>query len=221
MRQIKRAQQGFTLIEIMITLTVFMIALMGLIALQRASIEGAQKGHEHTAAVNIARYFLVQLQNEIAGWQSPPLGTDLDDESNLIDESAGFILLTDGAVASQAWTTLDGTGGFMLDPYLGHSALIENTVPNTSASRYCVNYRVELMDVPQNIWVDEPTTAQKSGGMVWKARVRVIWPKRNQFQFWSEANPCTIENIDNWFASADHRPDVVELVGVATRELAQ
>ena len=65
-----RVKNGFTILEVLVALIIFIIAVMGLGTLQRASIAGTDRGRQHTAAVNIARYFLNELKVEISNW--PP-----------------------------------------------------------------------------------------------------------------------------------------------------
>ena len=65
-------QAGFTLIEVIVAMAVFMITVLGLVAMQSASVSAARQGKTHTQAVNIARFFLTQLQNEVSVWAENP-----------------------------------------------------------------------------------------------------------------------------------------------------
>jgi len=228
-----RRQQGFTLVEVMMTLLVFGVSILGLVAMHSASVEGSHKSREHTTAVNIARFFMTQLQSEVAGWRTPPPGTDKTLPDNLFIGTSGRVLLKQAVVLNaiegteqETWFLLDDTGELRIDSYMGHSGLVEDSVVNSAASRFCVSYRLELMDVPQNVWNLKPEVEQVANGMVWKVRVRVIWPRRNQFSmfFYADAEnnpPCTIANINNWLSDTTlPAPEIVELVGIATREFA-
>ena len=54
----QRTENGFTILEVLVALIIFIISVMGLSTLQSASIAGTDRGRQHTAGVNIARYFL-------------------------------------------------------------------------------------------------------------------------------------------------------------------
>ena len=180
------AKRGFTIIEVMITMVVFMIALLGLAAMQRASAVGSDMAHKHTAGVNIARFFMTRLQNELATWPENRHAT-----------SANFpwtdspMLYRAASVNPNLWHLLPGnqdgdvSDNFRLDRFLGHSA--NNLEPTSS---YCVHYRVQPMDIPAG--------GQIQNALVWRLHVRVAWPKHKQYgatptgsDGWMNCDPAT------------------------------
>ena len=209
-------EDGFTLIEIVIALTVFMVAVMGMITLQGASINAATKARRHTAAVNIARYVITELKTEFAGWDKIQTSTNFP---------TGTYPLLSGIFSSSgagqgAWArfgdNIDGTlGDFRLDEFLGHAQL-EN---NDGASRFCVNYRVD----PLEILPGDANPQGNSAGehSVWQVRVRVSWTKEGAFGVnntpWKLCDPT---NVDQRIIT-DGSDDVVEILATATRELAR
>ncbi len=165
-----RNNRGFTIIEVMIALMVFMVALMGLVALQRASIAGTNKGREHTAAVNVARFVMSAIQNETAS-----LTLDLLDDP--FDDVEYYPYLANADLTGGDWRLLpDGSGAAVdndarLDAYMGHSGQGVYTGGVDSAP-YCVMYTVQRF-IP-------PGSANPVLGL-YQARVRVTWPRWKQY----------------------------------------
>ena len=166
-----RNNRGFTLIEIMIALMVFMVSLLGLVALQRASVAGTNKGREHTAAVNVARFVMSAIQNEVA---SLPLQVD-----DMAINAANYPYLASADLPNGAWGLLpDGAGNTVdddarLDAYMGHSGQGVYTGGVDSAP-YCVMYTVQRF-VPPGGTVTNPVVG------LYQARVRVTWPRWKQY----------------------------------------
>lgn len=206
MRRARRSQQGFTLIEVMISMVVFMVALLGLVALQKASIAGTNKGREHTAAVNIAKFVMTQLENEAASWplsDSTPPASDLPMIAMARENPGRWSLLADGT-----GTTVDD--GFRLDAYFQHSLRTFYTGDGVDTAPFCVHYMVSPIG---------------PGEELLQVRVRVTWPKWKQYVIEADEDPG-VWNECNWPAFDEPNDmedrlkysEVVELVGIATRE---
>ncbi len=196
----RRPGQGFTLIEVMIALVVFLVAVSGLVALQKASIEGAFKSRQATTANNIARYFLTELKNEMQAWR-PDIralpGADLPLVDAALDNGQGV------------WTPLDTGGTLRVGPYLGHTAALGEG----GNFRYCVNYRLDPMDFHVG--------DQLGDALLWTLRVRVAWTRAKQFALTDEAwTDCTVDAVEARIG-ADGSDDVAELVSVVTREVVR
>jgi prepilin-type N-terminal cleavage/methylation domain-containing protein len=211
-RVVSSTQSGFTLIEIVIALVVFMIAVMGMVSLQGASINAASKSRKQTAAVSIARFVITDLKSEFAGWDKAqaittfpsgryPLLQTIFGQPTAVDEWIQY-----GDNLGQ------GQGDFRFDEFLGHSGLANNA----GASRFCVNYRVNPIEVP--VWGDPFAYTEFS---VWQIRVRVSWTNEGAFQTngtaWDVCAPATVEQR----ILVDESDDAVELTSMATRELSR
>ena len=215
-------QKGFTLIEVMFSLIIFMVAIMGLVALQKVSIEGASKGKRHTAAVNAASFFLTQLQNEISCWGGG-LARPFPNANNT------FPMLTVAIGGNQtlpdSWFTLEPNpnpaSSLRVDELLGHSGLASGI----ASSQFCINYRISCLEEPRDEFNNTvPCTTNIDRVTVWLVRVRVSWPKKRQFESGQEdgTNPwtsCAPVDVD-FRVNNSNTDDAVEIVGVATRELA-
>ena len=206
--------RGFTLIEIMIALLVFMVSLLGLVALQRASVAGTAKGREHTAAVNVARFVMSAIQNEVA---SLPL--DIDDAA--IPTAADYPYLSSANLGNGAWRLLpDGTGAAVdddsrLDGYMGHSGQGVYTGGVDSAP-YCVIYTIQRF-VPPGGGVANPVVG------LYQARVRVTWPRWKQYMetgdMSGDAWTDCAGRLDDTAASSEVTDwETVELSKIVTRE---
>ena len=208
-----RNNRGFTLIEIMIALLVFMVSLLGLVALQRASIAGTNKGREHTAAVNVARFVMSAIQNEVA---SLPLLI-----ANTALTSADYPYLSSADLDNGTWKLLpDGSGNAVdddarVDAYMGHSGQGVYTGGVDSAP-YCVMYTIQRF-VPPGGGVANPVVG------LYQARVRVTWPRWKQYMAAGEMSgdawtDCSGRLDDTAAASEVTDWETVELSKIVTRE---
>ncbi len=195
--------QGFTLIEVMISLLVFMVALMGLVALQRASIAGTNKGREQTAAINLARFTMTWIENEATSWPlSEPLppAADFPMLAQAMNNEGQWNLLADGSTAAPA--------DFRLDAYLEHS--YRDFYATQDTAPYCVHYMVRGVGPNDELL---------------RIRVRVVWPKWKQYVIEADESPGTWDNCawPGWndpatLESRVRYSEVVEMSGIATRE---
>ncbi|MCK9523286.1 MAG: prepilin-type N-terminal cleavage/methylation domain-containing protein [Proteobacteria bacterium] len=199
------ARRGFTLVEVMVAMIVFAIALMGLVALQKVSITAAGSGRDHTVAANLARYAITWLQNEAAHYAK----TEGDINFNDVD----YPLLYGGLDANVgSYVLLDAnTPTFRFDEYLGHSAL--EMYEDVDSAMYCIHYKLEQF---QSYQVDTETATPYVPDL-YKVSVRVTWPKPKSYLTegldWTDCSQRTAEpNLSDFNA--------LELSGVITREFA-
>ncbi len=205
----KKRVRGFTLIEVMFSLLIFISVLSGIVALQRVSAHGAMMGKRHTAAVNVASFFLSQVQTEFSAWWSDQ-GKDVltGTEYPLIS----YVL--NGGSGIRVWRTLDAGAALRIGEYLGHSSL----PGNDDTSRFCVHYMLE----PRQAGVSDPNDQTGAPATefitVWKIHVRVSWTKDGRFGQATTWRSCSLNDVNaRLVANTD---SVIELAGAATRELA-
>lgn len=205
--KIDKRSSGFTIVEVMIALIVFMVAVMGLVSLQRASIAGTDRGRQHTAGVNIARYFLNELKVEISNWEESAPGQAPANCAPETEVSNNLPLLARALEATclGPWTLLSDSTT-RVDEFLGH----EDMTDNDSNSQYCVHYRVAPFP-PHSVKTPGPEA------LVWQVQVRVAWAKPGQYSDWKDCDPDLFDEDGDRAKSTD----IVELTGFATRELAQ
>jgi prepilin-type N-terminal cleavage/methylation domain-containing protein len=211
MRKIRASNTGgFTLIEVMIALVVFIAAVVGLVSLQRASIAGTDRGRQHTAGVNIARYFLNELKVEIENWEEYPQDAVLNNCDPDTDTTNNLYL-----VARALNTNCVGTWTYVadeitqVDEFLGHEDMIAADTDSTSNnpnSHYCVHYKIDPIPLADGL-----------RAIVWQIRVRVAWSKSGQYANWEDCDPALFLTGGDRASSAD----IVELTAFASRELSQ
>ncbi len=208
---------GFTIIEVMIALLVFMVSLMGLVALQRASVAGTNKGREHTAAVNVARFVMSAIQNEVA---SLPIQV-VDNPADPGFSVANYPYLGSADLANGTWTLLpNGSGNTVeddarLDAYMGHSGQGVYTGGMDSAP-YCVMYTVQRF-IPPGGTATNPVVG------LYQARVRVTWPRWKQYMASGEMSAdawtdCAGRLDDTAAAGTVTDWETVELSKIVSRE---
>jgi len=198
MKKNRNRERGFTLIEVLMALLVFMIAMLGLVAMQRASISGANSGREQTAAVNVARFVMTWLENEAASW---PLA-----DTTATPPTAQFPLLNEALSDTTSFHSIANQNTLRFDPYLETSATTTSSygAGAVDTAPFCVGYRVE----PLGGTDQEDRVAYR----VW---VRVTWPRWGEYggDNW---NKCNLRITDQQVKDGNFQ--VVELSGVVTRE---
>jgi prepilin-type N-terminal cleavage/methylation domain-containing protein len=216
----KRNSRGFTLIEVMIALVVFMVAVVGLVAMQRASIVGKTNGEFQTGAGSIAHFFLAQIRSEIESWaldEDDYVQTTCDNIFSDMGEDELFFVRAGvcNNYTTKPWLIFDEANDatdFQIDKFLGHNELLTGT----DVARYCLNYRIEPMGAPET-----PLVGELAETTVWKVRVRVSWTRDGSFpENWHN---CTAAEVDFRLdgSSAGAGTDfAVELVTLVTREFA-
>lgn len=156
----RRNQQGFTLLEVMMALTVLAIGMVGIVALQAATIGSTQDASQFTTANAVARTWIQRLQRDAQRWNHPSDKVPTDD----INETA-WLQVAD-ARANQ-WFRPDAST--VLEP--GASPAFDRNgndidLANVNGMRddavYCTHLRLRRL-YPDMV----------------RAEVRVFWKKRH------------------------------------------
>lgn len=212
-RKRRRQCAGFTLVELMASLVVFMISVLGLVSLQRATIGAGDFARQQTAAVNIARFFMTEIKTEFGNWDAAyTVPTTLPVAHFPLIAAGGS-----GLVARDTWQVLGPTGvnNFRVDDFLGHSLLLDTdgNPANNLFSRFCVNYMITQM---------EDASINPQDASVWLVRVRVSWTKNGFLanNAWENCTPGSVTDRINGTGNVQHSDNAVELVSAATREVA-
>lgn len=165
-RRTSRTREGFTLIEVMMALTVLAIGMLGIVALQTATVASTQDAQQLTVANQVLNTWIQRLQRDGMRWNHPsnakPSTSDLGSDTAWLNLATGssnlWLRPNTSALEPNASPAFDRNG---LD------------VPLTDAARqlddvvYCTHIKLRL------IYPDTVT----SGGLI-RAEVRVFWPKR-------------------------------------------
>jgi Tfp pilus assembly protein PilV len=171
-RRARRAAEGFTVLEVMMALTVLVIGVLGVMVLQTATLASNQDAAQVTVASNIARLWLGRLQRDGTQWNHP---STVNPVSNL---------------SSTIWLNNVGSGWFVPATNNFESAgfnvagLDVTATPLETNADYCTQVRLS--------WLQQDALI--------RAEVRVIWPKRTKNpSTWAmySGNWCQTVNADS------------------------
>lgn len=158
----RRSQAGFTLLEVMMALTVLAIGMLGIVALQASTIGTTQDANMFAVGNTVARTWVQRLQRDAQRWNHPSTyvtSSDIGDTAWLkkVAMTAGsttdwFLPLPDAALEKGASPAFDRMGND-----------IDMTDPDGLANAvYCTHVRLRTLYPNELI----------------QAEVRVFWKKR-------------------------------------------
>ncbi|MEO7094287.1 MAG: prepilin-type N-terminal cleavage/methylation domain-containing protein [Polyangiales bacterium] len=170
-------QRAFTLIEVMMALTVLLIGVMGVVALERATIVTNVDARQMTTGTSIARLWLERLQSDAALWNHPSsvrIDSDLADTFFLKNVNTGWFRPS----------ALIGTAKYSYAFDINGNDL-DSTTAAADSTVYCANVRLTTIST------DPLCSAGGCAGTtpaLLRAEVRVYWKKsRSAF---ADTEPC-------------------------------
>lgn len=143
---------GYTLVELMMALALFTVALLGIISLQKLMIVSNAHAKNMATAERIARSWAAQLQLDSTRWRQ-----DLN-EVNWLD------------AVDDGWTR-PGFIGDDLNFGAGFDALGNPVTDDNARASYCTNVRLT--------WLYPPNVPVSGNGMM-RAEIRVFWLREGQ-----------------------------------------
>jgi len=153
----RAAEGGFTLMEVMVSLIVFLIGVLGIMALLIAARKGNNDSHSLTAATTIGEDWMETLRAESLMWNQGP--ADLTPTATPMLQALGGGVGTAGATTG--WLPIPG------NPLLartGEERMITGSDGSLRpAGDYCVEYRLTTL-IPDQVL---------------RAEVRVMWWKES------------------------------------------
>jgi prepilin-type N-terminal cleavage/methylation domain-containing protein len=150
----RRARRGYTAIEVLISLTVFAIGAAGVIAMERAAVQGNLDARRLDTANSITRAWVERLRRDAMLWNQT---TNLTQTSIVNANLGNKWVLPNGCPASGA---TDGTC-YAFDAF-GHDL----STGDAKDAVFCANIRVDRVADDLN-----------NNPAVVRAMVRVYWPK--------------------------------------------
>jgi len=150
--------RGFTLLEVMMSLTILAIGMLGIVALQAATVGSTQDASQFSVANAVARTWVQRLQRDASRWNHPSQFRSSDD----INETAWLQLVQSN---SNQWvrpgpSTMEPLASPAFDKN-GDDIPLGETVRLKDDAIYCTHIRLRQL-YPDLI----------------KAEVRVFWKKR-------------------------------------------
>jgi prepilin-type N-terminal cleavage/methylation domain-containing protein len=152
-------KRGYTAVEVMMALTLLLIGSVGVMAMQRAAVQGNADAREMDVATSIARSWIERLERDATLWTPsivptvPP--TNLT-SALLVNENPTGIWYVPQARLAPAGAQNDVESA-------GEDILAQDMASLTQAGlRYCVNLRVTPLTLDQTLM---------------RVEVRVFWPR--------------------------------------------
>jgi prepilin-type N-terminal cleavage/methylation domain-containing protein len=153
-------QRGFTLLEVMMALTVLAIGLLGVVALQAATVGSTQDANQFQTANSVARTWIQRLQRDAQRWNHPSVHKPSTDD---IGDTA-WIQLADSAankwIRPNAVDALENGASPAFDRN-GNDIRLDDKVRMLDDAVYCTHIRLRRL-YPDLV----------------RAEVRVFWKKR-------------------------------------------
>lgn len=182
------SQRGYTLVELMMAIALFAVAVFGTISMQKITVMANEHAKSLATAQRIAQAWAGQLQMDSTQWQTSfPASTFLDDngvwERPLYNPTRRF-----GAA-------FDGLGNPLADNQL-------------ERARYCTHVRMS--------WLYRDTLGATGNGML-RAEIRVFWQKEGETALYSSTTMCptqTAQQAANIGLSTQLYHFVYQTVGV-------
>lgn len=154
--------RGYTLVEVMVALSLLGIGITGILSMENAAILANRRAQEMTIATNVARRWQERLRLDALLWNSPSNRTSISDlgtDTTYLCQLAGC---SGGSAAANQWLVPTPPTGSTESPAVDPFG---NEVPvGSSLAKYCVNVRYN--------WLRTDTASRQ--GLV-RAEVRVWW----------------------------------------------
>lgn len=200
MKARRQTQRGYTVIEVMVGISLLIIASSGIVALQKVATQGNGHARELATASEIARSWIERLRTDATAWNvSPKTGVSSD-----INQT---ILLNQTNTTPQVWfrppfNAVLGSPG---------ADIQGNDVPvaNLDTAFYCTHLRLSWM-FPEEVI---------------RADVRVIWQRPGGLGGFNNTSVCannqTVASFDNPLLSPLARYNFVYLSSSIVRNKGQ
>jgi type IV pilus assembly protein PilV len=179
-------ERGYTLVELMMAITVFAIGVVGVIAMQRVTAASNQHARTMATATHIAQSWIDELNADAVQWNHPSA-------TNGMSDIADTIWLSSATTANKEWIIPSYSSQREFGPAFDALGNVVNPGTNPKYAKYCTHIRLS--------WLYPPTAGVRGNGLM-RAEVRVFWLR-------SEEN--SLENRQ--VCDAALKP---ELVGAAT-----
>jgi type IV pilus assembly protein PilV len=158
-----RSTRGYTIIEVLLAMTVLTIGAAGAISMQKAAIQGNLDARKTDIATNIARMWMERIQRDSMSWTS-------SSPSNL----GNAVLLGNATTSVGTWflpfySAYAAPGGGLASVSPGFD-MLGRDVPSQSAltnAFFCVHLR--------ETWLSQNTTTPTNSLM--RVELRVVWPR--------------------------------------------
>lgn len=185
-RRTRATRRGFTAIEVMMSLTILAIGAAGVIAMQKAAIQGNQDARNMDEANAIGRQWMDRIKRDATLWTPSDNGpiTNLPDATLLNENIKGTWFLPKARLNAAGSQNDVESAGF--DPLARDlpttTAQLEGATLGTTGLKYCTHLRIT------------PLSADSS---LMRVEVRVFWPseilKQQDDSFCNQVPPAALD----------------------------
>lgn len=162
----RRRQRGFTLIEVMMALTILTIGILGIISMQKSAVVTNNDAQQFTVATHIARTWIDRLARDSTKWNHPSVQQS---SSDLSSDTRWLGAVESGTLNFPKWFIPAGVTwptGLSESPAFdrnGNDIAATNAAALLNDTVYCTHVRLRWVYPDQLI----------------RAEVRVLWRKRS------------------------------------------
>ncbi len=179
MRTTRTSQRGYTAIEVMMATTLMLIGAVGVMAMQRAAVQGNADAREMDVASSIARAWLERLERDSTLWTPSPVS--ITPPANITSAVLVHENMTGQWFVPKARFAAAGAQNDVESP--GFDILGQDLDSLTAAGlRYCVNLRLTPLTTDQTLI---------------RAEARVFWPRNLTVapdqDYCNQAPPATLD----------------------------
>jgi prepilin-type N-terminal cleavage/methylation domain-containing protein len=160
----RRAQRGYTAVEVMSALMLFAIGATGVIAMQKVTVQGGEDARRFDMATSIANEWVARLQRDSMSWTKPSAG-----DPTVINLTTDTKWIKDVATCGSWCPSVVPASGSEKGSSQAFD-LFGRDMPSGTGHIYCVQYRMN--------WLVPPGTAPQFNPLaVMRAEVRVVWSR--------------------------------------------
>lgn len=161
-RSKQSARAGYTLVEVMVALSLLGIGVTGILSMENAAILANRRAQEMTLATNIARRWQERLREDALMWNAPSNRTTISDLGTDTTYLCQLVGCAGGSASANQW--LVPAPPAASTESAAHDAFGNEVALGSTAARYCVNVRYN--------WLRADAAARQ--GMI-RTEVRVWW----------------------------------------------
>jgi type IV pilus assembly protein PilV len=182
----RRPARGYTVIEVLLAMTVLTIGAAGVMSMQKANIQGNLEARRTDIATNIARMWMERIQKDAMGWTLPSASTP--GASNYGNAPLLGFAPSNGGLGSWVLPTVDlpaASGQASISPGFDILGRDIPTVAGLANAVFCVHLR--------ETWLAQSTT--NPADSLLRVELRVLWPRGISTE--SAAAPCAAGVVAN------------------------
>lgn len=171
------ARRGYTIVELLMSLSVLAIGVSGVIAMQRVTLETNRHAKDLAIATRVAEAWADQLTADGMVWT-----TDASSNSTLTTNTTWLKLTTAGNTGT--WMIPPYSPELVFGPAFGALGQPRDPAANPELVHFCTHVRLAFL---------QPESGATLGNGVIRAQVRVFWRRDDQAAVAPGGNLCDVD----------------------------